>query len=186
MSRLKEAIIEHTITLKIPEKTYEVIEVQAETKGVKPAQIVMEWLYEAVKRAQTAEEDPLEALIGTLECKVTDVAERHDDSIGQALAKELQGRDARARYHRSPYHRPSFRASWIHASAQTLRLNGCHFHHQDAKTPRFPGHSSRPGVFVVNLPGPLRTSCQWITVVCVINRPAGSRTCTRRTIVQRE
>ncbi len=82
--------MEHTITLKIPEKTYEVIEVQAETKGVKPAQIVMEWLYEAVKRAQTAEEDPLEALIGTLECKVTDVAEHHDDYIGQALAKELQ------------------------------------------------------------------------------------------------
>jgi hypothetical protein len=51
----------------------------------------MEWLSEAVKRAQTAEKDPLEALVGTLECKVTDVAEHHDDYIGQALAKELQG-----------------------------------------------------------------------------------------------
>lgn len=80
-----------TITLKIPEETYEAIEMQAKTKGLKPAQIVLEWLSEAVKRAQTAEQDPLEALIGTLECEFTDVAEHHDDHIGQALAKELQG-----------------------------------------------------------------------------------------------
>jgi hypothetical protein len=83
--------MERTITLEIPEETYDVIEMQAETKGLRPTQIVMEWLSEAVKRAQTAEKDPLEALVGTLECKVTDVAEHHDDYIGQVLAKELQG-----------------------------------------------------------------------------------------------
>jgi hypothetical protein len=83
--------MERTIILEIPEETYETIEMQAETKGLKPAQIVMEWLSEAVKRAQTAEKDPLEALVGTLECEVTDVAEHHDDYIGQALAKELRG-----------------------------------------------------------------------------------------------
>jgi len=80
--------MERTITLEIPEETYEAIEMQAESKGVKPAQIVMEWLSEALKRVQAAEKDPLEALVGSLECKVTDVAEHHDDYIGQALAKE--------------------------------------------------------------------------------------------------
>ncbi len=83
--------MERTITLEIPEETYKAIEMQAKTQGLRPAQLVMEWLSEAVKRAQTAEEDPLEALVGTLECEVTDVAEHHDEYIGQALAKELQG-----------------------------------------------------------------------------------------------
>ncbi|MFQ6016261.1 MAG: hypothetical protein ACE5NP_12565 [Anaerolineae bacterium] len=83
--------MERIITLEIPEETYEAIEMQAETRGLKPAQIVMEWLSEALRRAQIAEKDPLEALVGTLECEVTDVAEHHDYHIGQALAKELQG-----------------------------------------------------------------------------------------------
>lgn len=79
------------ITLEIPEETYEAIEMQAESKGLEPVQIVMEWLSEAIRQAQIAAEDPLEALIGTLECEVTDVAEHHDYYVGQALAKELQG-----------------------------------------------------------------------------------------------
>ena len=79
-----------TITLKIPEETYEAIEMQAESKGLEPVQIVMEWLSEAIRQAQIAAEDPLEALIGTLECEATDVAEHHDDYVGQALAKELR------------------------------------------------------------------------------------------------
>ena len=79
------------ITLEIPEETYEAIEMQAESKGLEPVQIVMEWLSEAIRQAQIAAEDPLEALIGTLECEVTDVAEHHDYYVGQALAKELRG-----------------------------------------------------------------------------------------------
>ena len=80
-----------TITLEIPEETYKAIEIQAETKGLKPAQMVVEWLSEAIRQTQIAAEDPLEALIGTLECKVTDIAEHHDYYVGQALAKELRG-----------------------------------------------------------------------------------------------
>ena len=80
-----------TITLEIPEETYEAIEIQAGTKGLEPAQMVVEWLSEAIRQAQIAAEDPLEALIGTLECKVTDVAEHHYYYVGQALAKELRG-----------------------------------------------------------------------------------------------
>jgi len=81
----------HTITLEISEETYEAIEMQAKTKGLEPAQMVMEWLSEALKQAQSVEKDPLEALVGTLECEVTNVAERHDYYVGQALARELQG-----------------------------------------------------------------------------------------------
>jgi hypothetical protein len=79
-----------TITLEISEETYEAIETQAETKGVEPAQMIVEWLSEVFRQSQIAAEDPLAALIGTLECKATDIAERHDDYIGQALAKELR------------------------------------------------------------------------------------------------
>jgi FtsZ-binding cell division protein ZapB len=80
-----------TITLEIPEETYEAIEMQAEIKELEPAQIVVEWLAEALKRTQSAAQDPLEALIGTLECEVNEVAEHHDYYVGQALAKELRG-----------------------------------------------------------------------------------------------
>jgi hypothetical protein len=51
----------------------------------------VEWLSEAIRQAQIAVEDPLEDLIGTLECEVTDVAEHHDYYVEQALAKELRG-----------------------------------------------------------------------------------------------
>jgi len=80
-----------TITLEIPEETYEAIEMQAETEKLEAAQIVVEWLSETFKQAQPAAKDPLEALIGTLKCDVTEVAEHHDYYVGQALAKELRG-----------------------------------------------------------------------------------------------
>ena len=35
--------------------------------------------------------DPLIALVGTLECDVTDIGERHDDYIADALLAELRG-----------------------------------------------------------------------------------------------
>lgn len=37
--------------------------------------------------------DPLIALLGTLECNVTDIGERHDDYIGDALIAELWRND---------------------------------------------------------------------------------------------
>ena len=42
---------------------------------------------ELAKHATT----PLLALAGTLECDVTDIGERHDDYIGDALLAELRG-----------------------------------------------------------------------------------------------
>ena len=40
---------------------------------------------------ETQGADPLLALAVTLECEVTDIGERHDDYIGDALLAELQG-----------------------------------------------------------------------------------------------
>lgn len=40
---------------------------------------------------ETPDIDPLLALAGTLECEVTDIGERHDDYIGDALIAELRG-----------------------------------------------------------------------------------------------
>ena len=44
-----------------------------------------------VKGAYEDDPDPLIALLGTLECDVTDIGERHDDYIGDALLAELGG-----------------------------------------------------------------------------------------------
>jgi hypothetical protein len=75
--------------LEIPETTYEVIEKQAEIRGLEPDQMVARWLSDILRWPPIVVEDPLEALIGTLECDKADVAEHHDQYIGQVLAKEL-------------------------------------------------------------------------------------------------
>ena len=46
---------------------------------------------DADQSRETETDDPLLALAGTLECEVTDIGERHDDYIGDALLEELQG-----------------------------------------------------------------------------------------------
>ena len=40
---------------------------------------------------ETLDIDPLLTLAETLECEVTDIGERHDDYVGDALLAELQG-----------------------------------------------------------------------------------------------
>ncbi len=48
---------------------------------------------EELKVQHRPERDPLLALAGTLTCDVTDIGERHDEYIGQALLKEMRGVD---------------------------------------------------------------------------------------------
>ncbi len=48
---------------------------------------------EELKVQHRPERDPLLALAGTLTCDVTDIGERHDEYIGQALVKEMRGVD---------------------------------------------------------------------------------------------
>ena len=48
---------------------------------------------EELKAQRQPERDPLLALAGTLTSDVTDIGERHDEYIGQALLKEMRGVD---------------------------------------------------------------------------------------------
>ncbi len=72
-----------TITLEIPEETFAVIEEQAQSKGIEPVQLVAGWVSEVAQRAGQAKGDPLMTLFGTIESPVTDIAEKHEDYIGQ-------------------------------------------------------------------------------------------------------
>lgn len=78
-----------TMTLEIPEPTFVAIEEQAQSKGIEPSELVMEWLAEAVHHIQKIEPDPLDDLIGALDSSIHDLAERHDYYLGEALAKEM-------------------------------------------------------------------------------------------------
>ena len=77
-----------TLTLEIPETTFVVIEEQAQNKGIEPAQLVVEWVADAIHRIQNIEPDPLDALIGGLDASIDDLGERHDYYIGKVLLEE--------------------------------------------------------------------------------------------------
>jgi hypothetical protein len=76
----------HTIALEVPENLYEAIRSQAAKRGQTPDSLAAAWLAEAV---QSAEQDALVKLFGTIQSDVTDVAERHDFYIGQSLFRTL-------------------------------------------------------------------------------------------------
>ena len=78
----------HTITLELPEEVYEALQTQAASRKMKPDRLALEWLIEIIRQAQATVEDPLVALIGSLECEATDIAKRHNDYIGRALQEE--------------------------------------------------------------------------------------------------
>jgi hypothetical protein len=80
----------YTLTIELAEETFEVLKEQAKEKGVEPAQVAAEWLSDAARRAEEMRADPLIALFGTIESPVTDVAERHDYYLGQAILKDLR------------------------------------------------------------------------------------------------
>lgn len=81
--------MEHTIALQVPEKLYQAIQSQAVKQGQTPDDLAAQWLKEAIRKAEMTEEDPLIKLFGTIRGEATDVAERHDDYIGQALARTI-------------------------------------------------------------------------------------------------
>jgi hypothetical protein len=83
-----------SITLDVPDETYEVIRARATARGATPEQIVLEHLIAALEPAGrppsgvvavAAATESLDVLIGTIACEAADVAERHDEYIGRAL-----------------------------------------------------------------------------------------------------
>lgn len=76
-----------TITLRLPEEIYKTLEVEARSKGMELDQLVIEWLTGVVKAAK---KDPLDDLIGSIESPLTDIAERHNHYISQAILEEIR------------------------------------------------------------------------------------------------
>lgn len=77
-----------TLTIELEDHLYDVVKEMAEQNGTTPEVLGGECIARAVSQV---ENDPLLALAGTLESDVTDVAERHDHYLGQALYAELRG-----------------------------------------------------------------------------------------------
>ena len=78
----------HKLTLELPDEAYEYLCREAKEMKAAPEEIASEWMAGIIQRMAN---DPLLQLAGTLECDVTDVSERHDHYIGEALMKEMRG-----------------------------------------------------------------------------------------------
>ncbi len=76
--------MERLVTLRVPERTYVLLEEEAKVQGTEPGQMILKWIDEIVRQepiystVQSAKPlDPLRALFGTLECDIVGVAENH-------------------------------------------------------------------------------------------------------------
>jgi hypothetical protein len=76
------------LTLELPDEAYEYLCHEAKEMKASPEEIASEWLVGSIERMA---KDPLLQLAGTLESGVTDLGERHDHYIGEALDKEMRG-----------------------------------------------------------------------------------------------
>lgn len=84
-----------TFTITLTDDLEEVITSQAERLNKSPEEIVLQVLSQQLTtlfqpNLSQAESDPLLRLIGSLNIDIPDLAENHDDYIGQALYQELK------------------------------------------------------------------------------------------------
>ena len=75
----------HTLTLQLPDELFEPLVLQAQRFGITPEKVVTDWVASAVL---SPPEDPLLNLLGSIQSDISDVAQRHDEYLGQALAME--------------------------------------------------------------------------------------------------
>ncbi len=73
----------HSLTLQLPDEIFEPLMRQAQRAGNSPEGFVTDWVASVVL---SPPDDPLLKLLGTLDSDVSDVAEKHDEYLGQALA----------------------------------------------------------------------------------------------------
>lgn len=76
----------HSLLLEVPESIYQPIVEEAEAEGRKVEEIALERL--AVKKPKQID-DPFEKFIGSFDSKGMDWARRHDEYLGEELAKDL-------------------------------------------------------------------------------------------------
>ncbi len=78
----------HPLTIDVPEEVYSYLNELALQQGKTPETLAQELVSTAV---QELEEDPWLRWAGAIDSEISDVAERHDYYIGQALYRELRG-----------------------------------------------------------------------------------------------
>jgi len=78
----------HSLTIDVPEEVFSYLNKLALQQGKTPETLAQELVSTAV---QELEEDPLLRWAGAVDSEISDVAERHDYYIGQALYRELRG-----------------------------------------------------------------------------------------------
>ena len=78
----------HPLTIDVPEEIFSYLNKLALQQGKTPETLAQELVSTAV---QELEEDPLLRWAGAIDSEISDVAERHDYYIGQALYRELRG-----------------------------------------------------------------------------------------------
>jgi hypothetical protein len=75
----------HPLTIDIPEPVYHTLEKWATQQGTTPELLARDWVS---RRVIELENDPLMRWAGAIDSDVADVAQRHDEYLGQALSRE--------------------------------------------------------------------------------------------------
>jgi hypothetical protein len=79
-----------TLSLDIPDELYQALQDFASRDGKTPEDVSVAWL---TAMMECIANDPLMKLAGTLDSGVPDLAERHDEYLGQQLEAELQDQE---------------------------------------------------------------------------------------------
>jgi hypothetical protein len=77
----------HPLTIEIPEPVFDTLEKWAAQQGTTPEALARDWI---ARRVIELEHDPLMRWAGAIDSAIADVAERHDDYLGQALCQETR------------------------------------------------------------------------------------------------
>ena len=73
--------------ISIPEKVYSTLERAAKTTQQPLEKVAADWLEQAANAAQ----DPLDGFVGSFSSGVKDLADQHDEYLGETLSKPLKG-----------------------------------------------------------------------------------------------
>jgi predicted DNA-binding protein len=77
-----------TLKLEISDETYRALTERASREGKTPAELSAEIVNRSLENLQ---DDPLEKFIGKIEGDISVWADRHDELLGEQLAREIRG-----------------------------------------------------------------------------------------------
>ncbi|HMO79186.1 MAG TPA: hypothetical protein PKD24_00205 [Pyrinomonadaceae bacterium] len=90
----KGGAVTHSLTIEVPENIYEKPAETANEQGRRVEDVALDKL---PNRSEPLRDDPLDKMIGVIDSGIPDLAERHDQYIGEALARDLRD-DGRSAY----------------------------------------------------------------------------------------